>query len=323
MKSLLKRFVPNFLKKRLSRLKKKRRNKLLIKNTAPTTIEEIEAGLRLLGVKQGDCILLHSSLKSVGYLTRGPNDLLDAFIKTLLPAGTLVIPTYPLLGTMLKTCTDPNYIFDPNSSSSTVGAVPSSFLNYKGIQRSLHPTHSMSAIGKDAENITKEHHIGNKTYGANSPWSKIIEHNGKIIGVGISLAWHTIYHYVEDIMGEEFPIKVNVSENYNVKCKTKTGQLIDVVVNPLDPEIAKTRIEKNPFILKYLTEICEHTDVIKYGEIGAAKTWIVDAGEFCNLLIKLASIGITIYNNESELTAKNLYPLKLIRNKLAETVGSD
>ena len=318
MKSLLKRFVPNFLKKRLFELQKKRKKKLLIKNTIPTTISDIETGLKQLGIEQGDCILLHSSLKSVGYLTRGPNDLLDAFINTLLPSGTLIIPTYPLIGTMLKTCIDPNYIFDLNSSTSTVGAVPSSFLKYKGIHRSLHPTHSMSAIGKNAAMITKEHHIGNKTYGANSPWSKLIENNGKIIGVGISLAWHTIYHYVEDIMGDQFPIKVNVSENYNVKCKTKNGQLIDVVVNPLDPEIAKTRIEKNPFILKYFTEICEYTAIIQYGKIGAAKTWVVDAGKFCNLLMKLASIGITIYNNEEELTAKNLYPLKLIVNKLEQ-----
>lgn len=320
MKSIIKRFLPKFVKDELIRLRKKRQKNIL-ESTNPTTINDIKSSLTNLGVQQGDCILLHSSLKSVGYLSRGAHDLLDAFIETIAPTGTLVAPTYPLLGTMLNTCNDPSYIFDPAVTSSTVGAVPSTFLSYEGIFRSLHPTHSMSAVGPAAERITKDHHIDDKTYGINSPWNKIIGENGKIVGVGISLAWHTIYHHVEDMMGDSFPIKVNVNERYNVKCKTSKGELINVVVNPLDPNIAKTRIEKNPFILQYLTEICEHTKIIRYGYIGAAKTWIVNANEFCNLLIKLATIGITIYDNEIELTTKSLYPLSLIKELLIDPNG--
>jgi aminoglycoside N3'-acetyltransferase len=40
----------------------------------------------------------------------------------------------------------------------------------------------------------------NKTYGKNSPWAKVIELNGKILGLGITIAWTTQYHHLEDIM---------------------------------------------------------------------------------------------------------------------------
>ncbi|GAH51465.1 unnamed protein product, partial [marine sediment metagenome] len=183
------------------------------------------------------------------------------------------------------------------------------------IFRSIHPTHSISAKGKYAKKITETHHIGNKTYGENSPWAKIIELNGKFLGIGINLAWTTQYHYIEDIMNDKFPIKVKIDKIYKIKCKIDENKYVDVNVQPLDSDVAKTRIEKNPFIHNYLWDIFRKLNVLNLGKIGKANSWWVNAKEFCDILKKLAELGITIYSTKKELKKKKLYPFEKIKDQ--------
>ena len=308
--------IPSSIKEKIKQFQGINRNRALKKKSPIISKDIILSDLVKLGIMDGDCILLHSSLKSIGYVEGGANTVIDALIERISSLGTLVVPTYPLLGTMLNTCLRKDYIFDLSKPSTTIGVIPSVFLTYKNTISSIHPTHSMSAFGKNAKFVTESHHIGNETYGKNSPWAKIIELNGKILGIGISLAWHTIYHYVEDIMGEEFPIKVKLEQSYKIKCKTTKSDFINVEVKPLDPVVAKTRIEKNPFILKYFSEIYENLDLIKYGRIGKAQSWVVHAKKFCDVLIQLANLGITIYSTEENLKEKKLYPFEQIKENI-------
>ncbi|MFX1443910.1 MAG: AAC(3) family N-acetyltransferase [Promethearchaeota archaeon] len=292
-------------------------NKIIVKKKSRhIELDEIVSDLYDIGIKQGDIILVHSSLKSIGYVKGGPNTVINALLKIIGPEGTLVIPTFPLHNTMYELCTMKDYIFDYKTTPTGLGAIPSEFLKYNGIYRSIHPTHSISAIGKYAKKITETHHIGNKTYGENSPWAKLIELNGKILGIGISLAWTTQYHHVEDIMGDNFPVKVKVDDIFNIKCKLDNEEIINVAVQPLDQEVAKTRIEKNPFINNYFWEIYNRLDILNLGKIGEAHSWWVDAKKFCEILMVLAKLGITIYSTEEEIKSKGLYPFETIKNQL-------
>jgi len=271
-----------------------------------------------IGLKSGDIILVHSSLKSIGYVIGGANTVIDALLEVIGKEGTLVIPTYSMKVTMLNTCLSEDYLFDLNTSTTNLGAIPSTFLKYKNIFRSIHPTHSVSAIGKYAEEITRDHHKGNLTFGKNSPWSKMIHLGGKIIGIGISLGPTTQYHYVEDIMGDDFPLKPKIMQVYNLKCKNEKNEIIEVGVQPLDPKVYITRIDqkKSKFIRDYFWEIFKNQNVLFTGKIGEADSWIADLKNFCELVEKLACIGITIYSTEKELKNKNLYPYTLIKSKI-------
>ncbi len=302
----------------LKKYKSKKYRRYLKENAKHVNLTEIINDLKSIGIKQGDIILLHSSLKSIGYVEKGPNTVINAILKVIGSKGTLAVPTYPLKGSMYKTCTMENYIFDYKRSPTSLGAIPSAFLKLKGIYRSIHPTHSISAIGKFAKDITEKHHIGNMTYGKNSPWAKILELNGKILGIGVSLHPNAQYHYVEDIMGDDFPIKVKVNKIYKLKCKIDNNKYIDVEVQPLDPEVAKTRIDQkeNSFIRDYFWEIYEKLGILHIGNIGESRSWWVNAKEFYETLMKLAKLGITIYSTEEELKNNNLYPFHLIKNQL-------
>ncbi len=303
------------------RLLKKSRsiiNKIIVKKKSKhIKYSDIVTDLNEMGIKQRDILLVHSSLKNIGYVVGGPNTVINAILKVIGLEGTLVMPSYPLkgimMGTMYKVCMMKNYIFDYKTTPTGTGAIPSAFLKIKGIFRSIHPTHSVSAIGKYAKEITEKHQFGNKTFGENSPWAKIIELNGKILGIGITLGPTTQYHYIEDIMGDEFPKKVKIDKIYNFECKIDENKYIDVKVQPLDPEVARTRIDikENSFIRDYFWEIYEKLGILHIGKIGEACSWWVNAKEFCDILIKLAKLGITIYSTEEELKSKNLYPLDI------------
>ncbi len=296
-------------------------NKYYIKKTSTRiSLSQLISDLKDFGIKNGDTLMIHSSLSKIGYVKNGPKTLLRAILNVIGEEGTLVIPTYTMDSTMYKTCINKKYSFNLKKPTN-LGAVPSEILKMKGIYRSIHPTHSVSAIGKHAKCITEEHHIGRKSFGEHSPWAKILELNGKFLGIGISLSPNAQYHYVEDIMDEEFPIKVKLDKIYKLKCKINKKKIIYVNVQPLDPIVAKTRIDKKEsyFIRNIFWEIFKNLDILHLAKIGEAESWWVDAKTFSKVLIKLAKLDITIYSTEAHLKAKNLYPIEAILEKLKHT----
>ena len=299
-------------------IQKKKREEELKQTSKLITKSDIIEDLKRMGIEQGDVLWVHSSLKRIGYVEGGPLTVIGALMETVGEEGTLLIPTFTRR-TMYKNCIR-KVKFDPKITETGLGAIPSIFFKIEGVTRSIHPTSSVSAIGKYAKEMTGSHHIGNRAFGPNSPFGKMIEYDGKIIGIGLTLKHApTQYHYIEDIPEVwEFPFRVKTVESYNLKCKNKKGKYIKVEVYPLDPIISKTRIDKShtTFIQNYLWEIFEKMSVFTLDHIGEAKTWLVNAKHFSNLLINCAIIGVTIYSTEEYLKNNNLYPFSLIKEKL-------
>ncbi len=151
----------------------KRRAEELRATRRIVTKAELRDGLDSLGIHPGDAVMLHSSLKSIGFVDGGPRTVLEALIEAVGPTGTLVVPTYWLPGgTILQTCRLEGYVFDPRRNGSNLGRLPSEFLNFAGIERSIHPTHSVSALGRDAHFVVVEHHRAPSIFGPGSPWAR-------------------------------------------------------------------------------------------------------------------------------------------------------
>ncbi len=297
-------------------LKSKKKKKTLKKTSKHFTKVDLIKGFKEIGLERGDVVMVHSSLSSIRFVKGGPKTVVEALLEVIGEEGTLVMPTNPMRGGVLKHCKSGDFVFDHKKSKAYTGAIPNALLKFKGIHRSIHPSHSVAAFGKFSKFVTETHHIGNRTCGKNSPWAKIIELNGKVFGLGITIAWTTQYHYLEDIMEDAFPVKVKVDETYKLKCKLENGDIIEVEVQPNDPKISKTRIEKNPFIRKYMEEIFDYLKILHHGEIGNAESWWFNLRDFIIYLRKLAEIGITIYSTEDYLKSNNLYPLELIEEYL-------
>ena len=108
-----------------------------------STQGRITTGLRELGVKPGGILMVHSSLSALGYVPGGTRTVVESLRHALEPNGTLVMPTHSWEVMEKKGCR----IFDARSTPSCVGAITEAFRAMPSVKRSLHPTHSVAAIG--------------------------------------------------------------------------------------------------------------------------------------------------------------------------------
>lgn len=157
------------------------------------TAEKISGQAALLGINKGDTLLVHSSLRSLGGAS--PLDVIDGLRDALGEEGTLVFPTLSYLN-----CNPRNPVFDYYETKSNVGALPEYFrTEIKGVVRSMSPTHSCAAIGKNAEFVTNGHILDKTPCGANSPFRRVMELGGKILFIGCGMTCNTSMHAVEEL----------------------------------------------------------------------------------------------------------------------------
>ena len=81
------------------------------------TVGQLIHGLRTVGLRAGQHILVHSRLSSFGYVKGGASAVIDALEKVITPEGTLVMPTYSgQLIYLLETLAIKSGINGPNGS---------------------------------------------------------------------------------------------------------------------------------------------------------------------------------------------------------------
>ena len=109
--------------------------------------KQLAEGFEALGIRSGDTLLVHSSLKSLEGAS--PADVIEALLALLGPEGTLMLPTLSYLYANRD-----NPVFDVRRTPSNVGAIPEYFRTEYPVLRSLCPTHSCAAVGLRAEYLT-------------------------------------------------------------------------------------------------------------------------------------------------------------------------
>jgi len=154
-------------------------------------IERIASDLKALGIQPGDIILVHSSLKSLGYVDGGSETVIQGLLKAIGNDGTLLMPA-------LSYMQNPHHIHNTHDTPSNVGAIPEYFRKRTGTIRSIHPTHSVCGIGKLVSELFKYHHLDNTPCGPNSPFNRMIDYNAKIIMLGCGLRPNTTMHALEE-----------------------------------------------------------------------------------------------------------------------------
>jgi len=156
---------------------------------------EIVNGLRNMGIAAGDCILVHTSLRSFGHVEGGADAVIDALLEAVGPKGTVAVPT--LTGRREDSAEHPP-IFDVRNTPCWTGLIPETFRQRLEAVRSLHPTHSVAAIGPQAGFLTKDHLKSPTPCGRDSPYMRLAELDGKVVFLGVTLYCCTLLHTVEE-----------------------------------------------------------------------------------------------------------------------------
>lgn len=141
------------------------------------TRNEIATGLRRLGLKKGDSVLLHSSLSSLGRVEGGPAAVIDAFLDVLGAEGTLMVPVFGALGILTETL------------KARPGAVISPC-----------PLGTVAALGPAAEELCRDHWRADTVHGADTPYTRLAELGGHICLLGVDQDRNTTLHSVEALL---------------------------------------------------------------------------------------------------------------------------
>jgi aminoglycoside 3-N-acetyltransferase len=170
-------------------------NRVAPDNRPIVTGAMIEAGARELDLGAGDVVVAHSSLSSFGWVEGGEDTVIDALLAVVGPAGTLCMPalSYGDYGP-----DNPPPRFDPCTTPGIVGRIPERFRQRPGVGRSLHPTHSVTALGARAREILRGHDRSITPCGPDSPWGHIARAGGSILMLGVGTGPCTMFHGAEE-----------------------------------------------------------------------------------------------------------------------------
>jgi aminoglycoside 3-N-acetyltransferase len=145
--------------------------------------------LAAIGVRAGDRVMVHASYKSLK--VTDPEVIIQALLAALGPRGTLLMPALSYLQ-------QPRLVHDTRSTPACVGFLPEYFRTRPGTRRSLHPTHSVCAIGADVGDWLDDHVHDTTPCGEQSPFHKLLERGGKILMLGCGLKPNTTMHAIEE-----------------------------------------------------------------------------------------------------------------------------
>ncbi|MCX7919981.1 MAG: AAC(3) family N-acetyltransferase [bacterium] len=165
------------------------------------TKSDIINGLQNLGLQQGSIALVHSSLRSFGYVDGGAETVIDALLESVGETGTIIVPT--LTGNAQQNAIIPP-VFDPINTPCWTGMIPETFRHRKQAVRSLHPTHSVAAIGNYAEYVTRNHETCETPCAMDSPYGKLVKLGGYILLIGCMHNSSTLLHLVEEIANSPY-----------------------------------------------------------------------------------------------------------------------
>ncbi|MGI8907521.1 MAG: AAC(3) family N-acetyltransferase [Candidatus Sumerlaeaceae bacterium] len=148
-----------------------------------------------IGLRQGDSVVLHSSLKSIGNTADGAATVVDALLQVTGRSGNIRVPTYTY--NLVIWNTEP---YDHYSTRSRVGVITEEARSRARAQRSFHPSHSVTVIGPEAAAITSNH-LHSTPIGRGSPLDRMRQRGAKILMLGTCQDTNSSLHLAEVLAG--------------------------------------------------------------------------------------------------------------------------
>lgn len=174
---------------------------------SPRLPSQLVSDLVALGVRPGDTLMLHASLRAIGPVEGGPNGVLAALREAVRPAGTLLM----ILGAELPWVSvneppreSPEELaaryapFDKDTTPSLreVGYLAEAFRQQVGVVVTDHPDGRFAAIGPRAGELFDQT-PWDDYYGEGSPLARLCSMGGRVLRLGADLNTVTVLHYAE------------------------------------------------------------------------------------------------------------------------------
>ena len=190
--------------------------KCIDKNLKPITKDILSHKFSQLGIMQGDTLLVHASLSSLGYVVGGAEALFLALRDVIGEKGTIVVPSqtveisdpaswqYPpvpqewhdvIRSSMPAYSKNLSYSKAMGAFSQFIGILPDSI-------RSNHPMYSFTAIGEKASEIIGQDSF-DFPFGDESSLGRMYSIGAKVLMIGTDFETNTSLHLAENRLNRE------------------------------------------------------------------------------------------------------------------------
>jgi len=211
--------------------------------------------LAALGLCPGDHVMVHSSFRSLG--VADPEVIILALLRVIGPRGLLLTPA-------LSYDQQPPLLHDTRTTPSCVGFLAEYVRTRPGTRRSLHPTHSVCAIGPDAAAWLDDHILDSTPCGEHSPFHKLTTRRGKILMLGCGLKPNTTMHAIEEMAPPPYlfapPVVYTITDS--------AGRVVTKSYAPHDFAGVIQRYDRVAAIL--------HGNELRSGMVGRAAGFLID-----------------------------------------------
>ena len=254
-----------------------------------TTVAVADVLACLAGCRLDGDLIIHGSISNIGKFDKPVSEFVNSWLQQLdLTSQTVLVPALPYNTSMreyLEGCT----AFDVRTARNAMGAISSVISKLPGARRSVHPTHSVVAIGANAEAYVTGHELGDTPFGASSPYRKLTERHGKILMFGVGLNSVTCFHVYEDMMGAQMPVKVYLEQRFQIPCVDASGKHLVVTTACHNPSVSAIRECE-----RARDELMKAGAIVSY-PLGESELSVVDARLFTITLLKMLAAGKSIY----------------------------
>ncbi len=200
-----------------------------------TNASVLTADMHALGIRAGDVVMVHASLRKLGPVDGGAAGVVMALDAAVGPDGTLLMMTSPAddwswvnerpdaeRAMLLADAPPYDYLSAPTDKDN--GVLAEIFRQTAGTLSSNHPEGRFSARGRLAAAFVRDV-PWNDYYGYGSPLARLTEAHGSVLRLGADIDTVTLLHYAEYLT--DVPNKRRVRRHRRVQ--TQAGPAIRVV----------------------------------------------------------------------------------------------
>jgi aminoglycoside 3-N-acetyltransferase len=191
------------------------------------TQADIVRGIKETGIKPGDVILVHSAMRTLGYIQGGPQTVVDALLEAVGEQGTLVVPTFTFFHEIEE---DP--IIDPFNDPSNTGIITETVRKHPNAFRSTAFRHSFAAIGRRARVIT-EVDPTLSPFDLRSSFGVMLALNTQVLLLGTAYnTSSTSHHFAEWVC--DVPYRHAIARE--IKMRLKDGSIVEKTMIDYQPK---------------------------------------------------------------------------------------
>lgn len=170
--------------------------------------ERILQDIRDVGVREGNALIVHASMRAIGKVVGGADTVVEALLEAVGPAGAIMAPAFNGANYVPETwpeqLQDPDYRTEMENSGYTpdginvgeVGILAERLWRREDAHHSVHPTLSFAAVGRNAGFLTDNAPF-HYPFGTNSPLARLHQLNGGVLLLGVGHTSNSSLHLAE------------------------------------------------------------------------------------------------------------------------------